>query len=317
MQKKLILEICQNHNGSSKLLKEMVHAASETGAKYVKIQDINSKELTKRLRFESGKIKNRKLLVIKRPYMSELNRLKKLDMKREFISNFVDYSIKYGLIPMVTPFTYNSFNRLKNQKVKAIKIASYDCSSVKFLEKFSKLKLPMIVSTGATKKSEILEAAKILKSSLHAFLHCVTIYPTPLNKCNLNKIKFLRSVIKNVGWSDHTLFERDGHIASLASLLCGANIIERHFTILKKDKTKDGPVSINFNEAKQLTSYMKQDKKNLKEVLNHLNKDWRISLGVGSTRLSHLELLNRDYYRGRFAKIMNGKVNYNWQKEIL
>ena len=142
MHKKLILEICQNHNGSLKLLKEMVHAASETGAKYVKIQDINSKELTKRARFESGKIKNKKLLIIKRPYMSELNRLKKLDMKTEFISNFVDYSITYGLIPMVTPFTYNSFNRLKNQKVEAIKIASYDCSSIKFLEKFSKLKLP-------------------------------------------------------------------------------------------------------------------------------------------------------------------------------
>ena len=40
MKKNLILEICQNHNGSEKLLKEMIHAASETGAKYVKIQDI-------------------------------------------------------------------------------------------------------------------------------------------------------------------------------------------------------------------------------------------------------------------------------------
>ena len=147
MQKKLILEICQNHNGSSKLLKEMVHAASETGAKYVKIQDINSKELTKRLRFESGKIKNRKLLVIKRPYMSELNRLKKLDMKREFISNFVDYSIKYGLIPMVTPFTYNSFNRLKNQKVKAIKIASYDCSSFQLIRDISAKLLNNFINT--------------------------------------------------------------------------------------------------------------------------------------------------------------------------
>ena len=36
MKKNLILEICQNHNGSESLLKEMIHAASETGAKFVK-----------------------------------------------------------------------------------------------------------------------------------------------------------------------------------------------------------------------------------------------------------------------------------------
>ena len=58
MKKNLILEICQNHNGSDNLLKEMVHAASETGAKYLKIQDIHSTELTSRPRFEKGKIVN-------------------------------------------------------------------------------------------------------------------------------------------------------------------------------------------------------------------------------------------------------------------
>ena len=52
---KLILEICQNHRGSITLLEEMIHAASETGAKFLKIQDIHSSELTKRDRFEKGK----------------------------------------------------------------------------------------------------------------------------------------------------------------------------------------------------------------------------------------------------------------------
>ena len=65
----------------------------------------------------------------------------------------------------------------------------------------------------------------------------------------------------------YTLFERDHHIASLASLLCGANYIERHFTILSKDKTKDGPVSINFKETKELVEYMKLDNIELKKIL--------------------------------------------------
>ena len=54
---KLILEICQNHKGSITLLEEMIHAASETGAKFLKIQDIHSSELVKRDRFEKGKKK--------------------------------------------------------------------------------------------------------------------------------------------------------------------------------------------------------------------------------------------------------------------
>ncbi len=54
----LVAELCQNHNGSITLLKEMVHAASEAGIKYIKIQDIISKELTHRKKFDYKKKKN-------------------------------------------------------------------------------------------------------------------------------------------------------------------------------------------------------------------------------------------------------------------
>lgn len=318
MKKNLILEICQNHNGSENLLKEMIHAASETGAKYIKIQDINSSELTFRPRFEKGEIINKKVITIKRPFNDEYDRLKKLDMKENFISNFVKYCALYKVMPMITPFTYGSFNRIENKKVKMIKIASYDCSSFNFLDKIKTLKLPMIVSTGATKKNEIIKASKILKKQLYAFLHCVTIYPTPLEKCNLQKINFLKKYSKNVGWSDHTLFEKDEHTASLVSLLCGASIIERHFTILNKKRTKDGPVSINFKEAKELSQYMKLNKNTILKILNDRYREkWKRCLGNGKTSLSHEELLNRDYYRGRFAKFQNNNPNYNWHKEIL
>ena len=318
MKKNLILEICQNHNGSDNLLKEMIHAASETGAKYIKIQDINSSELTHRPRFEKGKVINKKIITIKRPFDDEYKRLKKLDMKENFVSNFIKYCTLYKVTPMITPFTYESFNRIKDKKVKMIKIASYDCSSFNFLNKIKTLKLPMVVSTGATKKNEIIKTSKILKKQLYAFLHCVTIYPTPLGKCNLEKINFLKKYSKNVGWSDHTHFERDEHTASLVSLLCGANIIERHFTILDKKKTKDGPVSINFKEAKELSQFMKLNKDSILKILNDKYREkWNLCLGNGKTNLSHEELLNRDYYRGRFARLRNNKPNYNWHKEIL
>jgi N,N'-diacetyllegionaminate synthase len=314
---KLILEICQNHRGSITLLEEMIHAASETGAKFLKIQDIHSSELTKRDRFEKGKKNKDKIITIKRPFDLEFQRLSQLDMDDNFIGHFISLTKKYKCKPIVTPFSYNSFERLKNKKLDYVKIASYDCSALLFLEKISTLNKPMIVSTGASRKKEIIQAAKLLEKKLHAFLHCVTIYPTPLEKCNLLKIQFLKTLCKNVGWSDHTLFSRDGHVASLVSILCGANYIERHFTILKKDKTKDGPVSINPKEAKELLGYMNLKKTDIKKELNSINKNWKLALGKGTFNLSHEENLNRDYYRGRFAKKINNKIIYNWERNIV
>ena len=50
----IIAELCQNHKGDIKILEEMVHAASDAGATYAKIQSISSSDLTFRHRFEKG-----------------------------------------------------------------------------------------------------------------------------------------------------------------------------------------------------------------------------------------------------------------------
>ena len=49
----LVAELCQNHCGSISLLKEMIVAAKEAGIKYLKIQDINSKNLVFRKKFDN------------------------------------------------------------------------------------------------------------------------------------------------------------------------------------------------------------------------------------------------------------------------
>ena len=93
----------------------------------------------------------------------------------------------------------------------------------------------------------------------------------------------------------------------------GANIIERHFTILDASQTKDGPVSINPEKLKNLVEYstMKND-----ELYEHVKQihNYEIMLGSESHTLSDEELLNRDYYRGRFASIINGRTIYNWEE---
>ena len=51
-KKSVIAELCQNHNGEKSLLDELVSAASDSGADFVKMQFVLSKSLSNRKRFE-------------------------------------------------------------------------------------------------------------------------------------------------------------------------------------------------------------------------------------------------------------------------
>ena len=93
----------------------------------------------------------------------------------------------------------------------------------------------------------------------------------------------------------------------------GVDIIERHFTILDSSQTKDGPVSINPNQLKSLVDYSQMSND---ELFEHVQKihNYELMLGSETHTLSAEELLNRDYYRGRFASKIDGRTIYNWEE---
>lgn len=101
---KIIAELCQNHNGDKKLMSDMVAAAAEAGVDYVKIQSMQSKDLTKRSRFERGLIESDITKVIKRPFKTEYSRLRKLDLSLENQNYFIELCLKYKVKPMTTVF---------------------------------------------------------------------------------------------------------------------------------------------------------------------------------------------------------------------
>lgn len=103
---KIIVELCQNHNGDLQILDEMVSAAADSGAEIVKIQSMLSSELTHRIKFDNGEFDNNgKIKVLKRPYKDEYERLKKLDLDNEAHLYFIDLCKKYKVKPMTTIFT--------------------------------------------------------------------------------------------------------------------------------------------------------------------------------------------------------------------
>ena len=312
---KIIAELCQNHNGDIKLMSDMVAAAAEAGVDYVKIQSMQSKDLVKRKRFEKGLIEGGLKKVIKRPFREEYNRLKKLDLSLKNHNYFIELCSKYNVKPMTTIFSLNRIKELDKLNFDIFKVASFDCSSFKLIKQLSKTKKKLIISTGGTYLREIRETAEILNrlKKKFTFLHCISIYPTPLEEANLSRIKLLKKFTQSVGISDHSCPEKNGNDLSLAAILYGATTIERHFTILKKNQTKDGVVSVNFNQLKSLVIQAKKNKKEIRNIFKKKENVLRKMHGNAFRELSESELLNRDYYKGRFAlKGIKGKIIYNW-----
>ena len=282
---KIIAELCQNHNGDMKLVEEMVAAAAEAGASYVKIQSMQSADLTKRLRFEKGLIEGGIIKVIRRPYLNEFKRLKKLDLNLKQQEKFIELCSKHKVKSMTTIFSLNRIKELKKLNFDTFKVASFDCSSFKLIEELSKLKQNLIISTGGTYQREIAKTASILNKTKKKFtyLHCISIYPTPLNEAHLSRIKYLKKFTPHVGLSDHSNPEINGNLLSLAAVLNGAKIIERHFTILKKNKTRDGIVSVNFQQLKKLVNETNQPIDYIKKK-STLKKKIKINAGKLSKR---------------------------------
>lgn len=326
MKVKLIAELCQNHNGDFAIVKKMVDAALENGATHVKIQHIHVKNLTFRPQFENGLELSGKQISIKRPFKDEYQRLKGLELSKEESKKFVAYVKSKGGVPMTTCFSRDSICDLVEEGYESIKVASYDCASYQLLRDLADNFREIIVSTGATFNNEIEKAAAILKEKGvdYTLLHCVTIYPTPLSEMHLAKLEWLKNFSFRVGFSDHSLVDRDGIFASKAAIALGAEVVERHFTILEKDETKDGPVSIKPNHLKELAEFTKLSKKEQVAQLEKEMPNWKIKLfGDVNRNLSYAELLNREYYRGRFASPRLVGVNdskhmiFNWEETLI
>jgi len=319
MDTTIIAEFCQNHNGDFETLERMVAQAAQSGATHGKIQHIFARNLTFRPEFENGLIVGGETLCIKRPYGPEYSRLKSLEISLERARKFVQLCKREGLVPMTTCFDRGSIEEIAGLGFDTVKVASYDCGSFQMLRELSHHFDHLVISTGGTFDSEIKYAAKVLAKKTFTFLHCVSIYPTPLDLLCLARMNFLKQYTSRVGFSDHSDSARHGALASKLALFLGAEVIERHFTILPADETKDGRVSINPEQLSDLVKFAHLSRSDQADIISKEWPDWQIGVGQEDRQLSEEERLNRGYYRGRFAtprpESTGGRdMVFNWEE---
>ena len=312
---KIIAELCRNHNGDTNVLKDMIWKSADAGASYAKMQSMLPQELTYRERFEEGKIENGIVKVIKRPFGQELESLKKTSLTDKTHYWFIEECKAAGIKPLTTVYSRSRIPFLAKLPWpdRHIKIASWDCASLPMIRELKNYFDHLYISTGMTEDTEVERTARELSGHGFTFLHAVGIYPTPLEKLNLARINYLKSLAPAVGFSDHTSPTRDGNKASIASLLFGVEVIERHFTVLERSMTKDGPVSVDYEQLKELVEFSKMKKSEIEDYVVKNVPEFKLMVGTEHVRLSQEELLTKDYQKGRFASKVAGEWIFNWE----
>jgi N,N'-diacetyllegionaminate synthase len=257
----IIAEAGVNHNGNLKLAKRLIDISVDAGADAVKFQTFNANEVisknAKKINYQRRNFKDKD---------TQLNMLKKLELKNNEFKELFDYCKKKKIIFLSTAKDLISANFLNTLNVKAHKVGSGDIINHELLRYLGKTNKPIIISTGMANLKEIGNVFKLIKNkkNIH-LLHCVSLYPTALKLANLNTIPFLKKKFKvSCGFSDHT----PNYEASIAAVALGAHIIEKHITLNKKMLGPDHKTSLDPSEFKIMVNSIR----NIDTALGSFNK---------------------------------------------
>ena len=231
----IIAEAGVNHNGDYQRAVDMVYAAKEAGADYVKFQtavpELVISSVAPKAEYQKETTGNNE---------SQLEMCRKIHLKLDDYLPLSELCREVGIGFMSTPFDLVSIDCLAPLGMDFWKIPSGEITNLPYLRKIAAKGGKVILSTGMSELPEIeaamnvIEAGGIQRSDI-SLLHCNTQYPTPMRDVNLRAMEQLRSMHPGmVGYSDHTT----GIEEPVAAVAMGAEIIEKHFTL---DKSLPGP----------------------------------------------------------------------------
>ena len=138
--------------------------------------------------------------------------------------------LERGMIAMCTPFDEISVDKVLEMGFDIIKVASCSARDWPLLDKVAGTGLPIIASTGGLTLDEVDDLVSFLdhRAADFALMHCVSIYPTPDEACNLGNIANFRVRYpgKVIGWSTHE--PPDNLAPVMLATALGARMFERH-----------------------------------------------------------------------------------------
>lgn len=250
---KVIAEIGCNHMGQIKIAKELIDLAKESGAKYVKFQKRNNKELLTKEQYNA-------------PHPVPANSYgATYGAHREFLEFDVaqnkeikEYCDSIGMVYSTSVWDVTSAKEMITFNPEFLKVPSACNNNFEMLKVLrDDFKGQVQLSIGMTSKDEVEEVVKFFEEKNQAktrllIYSCTSGYPVPAKDVALLEINWLYENyvdrINEIGFSGHHL----GTHLDIAAYTLGARWIERHFTKDKNWKGTDHGASLEPHELKQL-----------------------------------------------------------------
>ncbi|MFQ5685287.1 MAG: pseudaminic acid synthase [Candidatus Scalindua sp.] len=245
----IIAEMSGNHNQSLEHALKIVEAAASAGAHAIKLQTYTADTMTIDADDSSFFINDSNSLW---NGQSLYNLYQKAYTPWEWHKQIFEYCHKLGLIGFSTPFDETAVDFLESLNVPAYKIASFENNHLPLIKKVAAIGKPLIISIGMATVAELDETVQTARDAgcnEIILMKCTSSYPAAPEDVNLLTIPHLKKLFgTEVGLSDHT----SGIGVSIASVVLGATVIEKHITLSRIDGGVDSEFSMEPDEMKLL-----------------------------------------------------------------
>lgn len=236
----LIAEIGGNHEGDFEYAKRLCQLAIDTDVDLVKFQIYTGDTLVSK---EESPVRNQ--------------HFKKFELSKEQHIELAEMVQAAGLMYTSSVWNLDAMQWI-DPYIPIYKIGSGDLTAYPVLRETAALSKPLIISTGLSTESEVLEAVQFIQDcnpiykdpSMLAVLQCTSMYPINPGDAHLNVMaRYKEKTGLTIGYSDHT----EGSKALEYAVAMGAEVLEFHFTDSREGKVfRDHKVSLSPEEVKDL-----------------------------------------------------------------
>ncbi len=249
----VIAEIGINHNGDIELAKKLIDAAKFAGANAVKFQKRNIDKVYSKEQLDKPR---------ESPWGTTTREQKLgLEFGRPEYDIINAYCKEREIEWFASAWDLDSVNFLKHYKTPHNKIASAMLTYVELLRAVSMQGTHTFISTGMSTMAEINAAVNIFENNRcqYTLLHCNSQYPMPDKLANLQVINKLKQQFgskahcRGIGYSGHEV----GLITSIAAVVLGATVIERHITMERSMYGSDQSSSVEPIGIYRLVEYIR------------------------------------------------------------